>query len=80
QGREGLVEIVDTVVKRRHIPEVLREVDRWDPDAFVMVEEPRAIRRGWIGDRPRERVPVPFGRVRGRAGPGTRGGEGTGGE
>lgn len=55
-GRDGLVEIVDTVVKRRRIKEVLREVDRWDPDAFVMVEEPRAIRKGWLQDPPRERV------------------------
>lgn len=66
QGRDGTVEIVDTVVKRRRIPEVLDEVDRWDPEAFVLVEEPRAIRRGWMQERPRERVATPFGWVRGK--------------
>jgi uncharacterized protein YebE (UPF0316 family) len=48
QGREGKVEVVQTVVLRRQIPEVIAEVDRWDPDAFVSVEEPRTIRRGWM--------------------------------
>jgi uncharacterized protein YebE (UPF0316 family) len=48
QGREGKVEVVQTVVLRRQVPEVIEEVDRWDPDAFVSVEEPRTIRRGWM--------------------------------
>src|SRR5690625_3003689 len=67
RGRDGRVEVVDTVVKRRRIKEVLREVDRWDPDAFVMVDEPRAIRRGWLQDPPRERVGAGLGMRRGRA-------------
>ena len=45
QGREGRVEVVQTVVLRRQVREVITEVDRWDPDAFVSVEEPRTIRR-----------------------------------
>ena len=48
QGREGKVEVVYSVVRRRQIDLVLDEVDRWDPDAFVSVEEPRTIRRGWM--------------------------------
>ncbi|MEX2526371.1 MAG: DUF2179 domain-containing protein [Gemmatimonadota bacterium] len=48
QGREGPVEVVYTVVKRRQIKNVLKTVDRWDPDAFVSVEEPRTIQRGWM--------------------------------
>lgn len=59
-GRDGTVEILDTVVKRRHIPEVLRVVDLWDPRAFVMVEEPRLIRHGWLQTRPSDRMPIPF--------------------
>ncbi|HEX6941125.1 MAG TPA: DUF2179 domain-containing protein [Longimicrobiales bacterium] len=66
QGRDGTVEIVDTVVRRRDVPAVLREIDRWDPQAFVMIEEPRSIRHGQLAERPRERIPVPFGRVRRR--------------
>ena len=46
QGREGRVEVIQTVVLRRQIRDVIQEVDRWDPDAFVSVEEPRTIRRG----------------------------------
>ncbi|HEX7118305.1 MAG TPA: DUF2179 domain-containing protein [Longimicrobiales bacterium] len=64
QGRDGTVEIVDTVVRRREVGAVLREIDRWDPQAFVMIEEPRSIRHGRLLERPRERVPVPFGGLR----------------
>ncbi len=53
QGREGMVEIVYTVVKRRHVPQVLKEAQIWDPDAFVTVEEPRAILRGKLYAGPR---------------------------
>lgn len=48
QGREGKVEVVQTVIRRRQIDRVLKQVDLWDPDAFVSVEEPRTIRRGWM--------------------------------
>ena len=48
QGREGHVEVVDAVVRRRDLPEAMRAIDYWDPDAFVTVQEPRAIRRGWL--------------------------------
>lgn len=59
QGRDGVVEIVDTVAKRRQIPTILAEVDRWDPEAFVLVEEPRAVHGGWLRAQPRERVALP---------------------
>lgn len=48
QGREGRVEVVQTVIRRRQIRDALAVVDAWDPDAFVSVEEPRTIRRGWM--------------------------------
>lgn len=54
QGREGRVEVVYTVARRAQVPRVLREVDYWDPDAFVTVEEPRAIQRGWMLQRRRK--------------------------
>lgn len=54
QGREGKVEVINTVVRRRQIRHVLDEVDRWDPDAFVSVEEPRTVRRGWMFDKRRK--------------------------
>jgi uncharacterized protein YebE (UPF0316 family) len=58
QGREGRVELLFTVVPRRRIEDVLSEVERWDPDAFVTVEEPREIRRGWLHSTPRMRLPT----------------------
>ena len=54
-GREGRVEILNSVVQRAHMAEVLAIVDRFDPNAFVTVEEPKILRGGsfarreWIG-------------------------------
>jgi uncharacterized protein YebE (UPF0316 family) len=56
-GREGPVEVVFTVVPRRKIPAVMAEVDRWDPEAFITIEEPREIRRGWMYATPGVRTP-----------------------
>lgn len=48
QGRDGRMEVVYAVVRRRDLPRALAHVSTWDPDAFVTVEEPRAIHRGWM--------------------------------
>lgn len=56
QGRFGAVQLVYTVVPRRSMPVVLTEIERIDPDAFVTVEEPREIRRGWMYSTPRMRI------------------------
>jgi len=46
------------VVTRRQIPLVLREAERWDPDAFITIDESRQIRRGWMFSTPRMRSPT----------------------
>lgn len=66
-GRDGAVEIVDSVVQRQHLREVLDLVKRWDETAFVTVEEPRVLLGGsfasrrkmnvpWVWERSRQRV------------------------
>ena len=50
-GREGNVEIVSSVVQRAHMAEVLAIVDRFDPNAFVTVEEPKILRGGSFAQR-----------------------------
>ena len=50
-GREGNVEIVSSVVQRAHMAEVLAIVDRFDPKAFVTVEEPKILRGGSFARR-----------------------------
>lgn len=60
-GREGKVDLVYTVVQRRDIPRVLDEVERLDAEAFVTVEEPREIRRGWMYSTPRRRIAAGIG-------------------
>ena len=47
-GREGNVEIVHVVVQRAHLDEVMAIIDRYDPQAFVTVEEPKILRGGSI--------------------------------
>jgi uncharacterized protein YebE (UPF0316 family) len=56
QGRDGRVEIMYTVCRRRDIDTVMREIERWDRQAFVTVEEPRAIRWGWMQSSSRPAV------------------------
>jgi uncharacterized protein YebE (UPF0316 family) len=50
-GRDGTVEIVTSVVQRAHIPEALAIIDRYDPDAFVTVEDPQVLRGGSVVSR-----------------------------
>lgn len=47
-GRDGSVEILNSVVQRAHIDDVLRVVMQHDKDAFVTVEEPKVLRGGMI--------------------------------
>lgn len=54
QGREGRVEIIYTIVRRSSVKAVSRLVDRWDPQAFVRVEEASSIQRGWLLSRRRK--------------------------
>lgn len=54
QGREGRVEVVYVVLRRRDLPQVFAEVGTWDADAFVTVEQPRSIHRGWLLDKRRK--------------------------
>jgi uncharacterized protein YebE (UPF0316 family) len=45
-GREGSVEILNVVVHRAHLDEVMRIVDQYDPQAFVTAAEPTVLRGG----------------------------------
>ena len=58
QGRDGRVEIIYTVCMRRDVERVIDEVERWDTQAFITVEEPRDIRWGWMQSTPRQRFAV----------------------
>jgi uncharacterized protein YebE (UPF0316 family) len=60
-GRDGRVEIVYTVCMRRDIERVITEIERWDRQAFITVEEPRDIRWGWMQTSPRQRLPIGIG-------------------
>jgi uncharacterized protein YebE (UPF0316 family) len=51
QGRDGQVAILNSVVQRQDLEEVMRIVDRWDPSAFVTVEEPKLLRGGSVARR-----------------------------
>jgi uncharacterized protein YebE (UPF0316 family) len=50
-GRDGSVEILNSVVQRSHIDEVLGLIDKWDKAAFVTVEEPKVLRGGSVAAR-----------------------------
>ena len=50
-GRDGAVEILNSVVQRRRIDDVLKVVMAHDKDAFVTVEEPKVLRGGILETR-----------------------------
>jgi uncharacterized protein YebE (UPF0316 family) len=50
-GRDGSVEILNSVVQRSHIDDVLGLIDNWDKAAFVTVEEPKVLRGGSVAAR-----------------------------
>jgi uncharacterized protein YebE (UPF0316 family) len=56
-GRDGRVEIINSVVQRQDLEEVMRVVDRWDPNAFVTVEEPKFLRGGSVARRASSLLP-----------------------
>jgi len=50
-GRDGAVEVLNSVVQRRHLDDVLAVITALDEEAFVTVEEPRVLLGGSIATR-----------------------------
>ncbi len=65
EGRSGTVEVLHTIVQRSQVEDVMLVVDRFDPVAMVTVEEPRAVRGGFVDTR-EWRVPLPWEKTRQR--------------
>lgn len=47
KGRDGAVEVLYSVLPRREVARCLEIIERGAPDSFVVVDEPRRVRRGW---------------------------------
>ncbi|MBX3174538.1 MAG: DUF2179 domain-containing protein [Gemmatimonadaceae bacterium] len=65
EGRSGAVDVLHTLVQRSQVQVVMRVVDDHDRVAMVTVEEPRAVRGGFVDTR-EWRVPLPWERTRQR--------------
>lgn len=65
EGRAGSVDILHSIVQRSQVDEVLTVVDQFDSVALVTVEEPRAVRGGFVDTR-EWRVPLPWEKSRQR--------------
>lgn len=48
EGRNGKVTMLRSVVVNRDVPSVLKTVRQVDQNAFIAVEEAKAIQRGWM--------------------------------
>ncbi len=48
QGKDGEVKMLRSVVNNREVPKLLHVIRDTHADAFVAVEEARAVHRGWI--------------------------------
>lgn len=49
EGRDGRVGIVNSVIPRRRMRAAMDAVRAVDGDAFLVVDEARAVHRGWLG-------------------------------
>lgn len=47
RGRDGDVEVLLSVLPRRQVRRALGLIEAGAPDSFVVVDEPRRVRRGW---------------------------------
>lgn len=65
EGRAGAVEVLHTIVQRSQVDDVLQVVDTFDPVAMVTVEEPRAVRGGFVDTR-EWKMPLPWEKSRQR--------------
>lgn len=48
EGKDGTVNVIRSVILRREVDDFLETVYSVSPDAFVSVEEARAIQHGWL--------------------------------
>jgi uncharacterized protein YebE (UPF0316 family) len=48
RGRDGTVEVLYSVLPRRRVERCLAVIDERAPESFVVVDEPRTVRRGWL--------------------------------
>ncbi len=53
KGRDGTVDILNIVVPRKLVPEVIQLIEQYDPDAFITIEDIRSARHGYIVNRTR---------------------------
>jgi uncharacterized protein YebE (UPF0316 family) len=51
EGKEGQVTMLRSVIERQQIPDILATIRDINPDAFVTVEEARAVHQGWLRTR-----------------------------
>jgi uncharacterized protein YebE (UPF0316 family) len=47
RGKDGMVTVISSSVKRSHISKIQKEISKIDPEAFVTVEEIRPLHRGF---------------------------------
>jgi uncharacterized protein YebE (UPF0316 family) len=48
RGREGPVDILHAVVRRRDVRDVVHTIEQHDPDAFVTIQNDAVVHRGWM--------------------------------
>ena len=65
EGRSGPVQVLHTIIQRSQVDDVLEVIDRFDAVAMVTVEEPRAVRGGFVDTR-EWRVSLPWEKSRQR--------------
>lgn len=53
-GVKGPVKIIFTIIKRKNVPEVIEVINKHNPNAFLTIEEVKAVKEGYFGYRGKE--------------------------
>jgi uncharacterized protein YebE (UPF0316 family) len=48
EGEQGEVSILSIISRRREVPQIIDDIEAFDPDAFIAVYDDTHVRRGWI--------------------------------
>ena len=48
RGKDGPVDVLYSVLPRKHMERCLSVIEEHAPDSFVVVDEPRRVTRGWL--------------------------------
>jgi uncharacterized membrane-anchored protein YitT (DUF2179 family) len=51
-GKDGMVKIVISILNRKDLPLIIREIKDFDPDLFFTIEDVHTVNKGFFSNNP----------------------------